>query len=672
MANPSVAMIPTGFKQGKLYSVLPEDSSGDFYFTRASAASRVNEDGLIEEDVIVGVQLIQNGTFQNGDDWVNEQNTWTLGNGRAIGNGANGGAEELQQSVLVPGETYKYSFEVENYVSGAIVLFGTGTAILADGVYSGLYTAFTDKVSFRGVNFFGDITNVEVEQFETNDIPRLDYTDGGCPVLLLEPQSTQEIEYSESFLDDYWTKSGATIEPNPATAGADQITNGDFSQGSQDWNLAGLVSIGSGVASFVDNGTNPLTSIVQNGAVVADTDYKISFDVSRYVSGGVQVVIGGANAVSDNLSQGVGTYTFYIKSGSSTNFEIKRWGAFPNFDFDITNITVQEVQGFKSPSADRPLSALKLVEDTSNSTHRIQPAVVITQATDHSISLIAKKGERKYIAFGDRNNSTNGSYAQFNLETGLVESTSAIYTTGVFSVSNAKITELSNGYYLCSATFNSDRAGVVMGIAISDAPFVGGNLDTYTYQGDGVSGLYIWGAQFEELSYSTSYMYSDGGIVTRASESCGGSGDVNDFNSEEGVLFAEVSALVNNATERHITLSDGTTNNSVKIQWGGTSNQFYYFVKVGGVVQSDIRFIVPSALDMNKVACVWKQNDFSLWINGVEVGTDILGNTFSANVLDRLSFSEGNQTLNFFGKTSQVQVFKTALSDTELQTLTTL
>ena len=52
MATPSVAMIPTGFKQGKLYSVLPEDGTGDFEFTRASAATRVNEDGLIQTEII--------------------------------------------------------------------------------------------------------------------------------------------------------------------------------------------------------------------------------------------------------------------------------------------------------------------------------------------------------------------------------------------------------------------------------------------------------------------------------------------------------------------------------------------------------------------------------------------------------------------------------------------
>ena len=47
MAKPNLALIPAA--QGtKFYSVLPSDGVGDFDFTRASAATRVNKDGLIE------------------------------------------------------------------------------------------------------------------------------------------------------------------------------------------------------------------------------------------------------------------------------------------------------------------------------------------------------------------------------------------------------------------------------------------------------------------------------------------------------------------------------------------------------------------------------------------------------------------------------------------------
>ena len=42
-------MIPSGYKEDKLYSVKPRNGDGDFTFTRASTGTRVNADGYIEE-----------------------------------------------------------------------------------------------------------------------------------------------------------------------------------------------------------------------------------------------------------------------------------------------------------------------------------------------------------------------------------------------------------------------------------------------------------------------------------------------------------------------------------------------------------------------------------------------------------------------------------------------
>ena len=49
MINPKLALIPSGYKSGKVYSILPNDATGDFDFDRASEGTRVRKDGLIEE-----------------------------------------------------------------------------------------------------------------------------------------------------------------------------------------------------------------------------------------------------------------------------------------------------------------------------------------------------------------------------------------------------------------------------------------------------------------------------------------------------------------------------------------------------------------------------------------------------------------------------------------------
>jgi hypothetical protein len=48
MSKPSLALIPTAFKAGKLYSVLPADGSGDFTVTRNGAATYLGQDGFIK------------------------------------------------------------------------------------------------------------------------------------------------------------------------------------------------------------------------------------------------------------------------------------------------------------------------------------------------------------------------------------------------------------------------------------------------------------------------------------------------------------------------------------------------------------------------------------------------------------------------------------------------
>jgi len=48
MSNPILALIPSGQKATKVYSVLPSDGSVDFTFARTGDATRVRKDGLIE------------------------------------------------------------------------------------------------------------------------------------------------------------------------------------------------------------------------------------------------------------------------------------------------------------------------------------------------------------------------------------------------------------------------------------------------------------------------------------------------------------------------------------------------------------------------------------------------------------------------------------------------
>ncbi len=74
----SLVQIPSGYKEGKLYNIKPLKDS--FEFERGSAATRVNEDGLIENSPTNGIELVTNGGFDTDSDWSTSGN-WDIGNG---------------------------------------------------------------------------------------------------------------------------------------------------------------------------------------------------------------------------------------------------------------------------------------------------------------------------------------------------------------------------------------------------------------------------------------------------------------------------------------------------------------------------------------------------------------------------------------------------------------
>ena len=70
----SLVMIPSGYKNQKVYSIKPLDGAGDLVFSRASSATRVASNGLIEK---VRTNLVlQSQAFNT---------TWALDNGGGTG-----------------------------------------------------------------------------------------------------------------------------------------------------------------------------------------------------------------------------------------------------------------------------------------------------------------------------------------------------------------------------------------------------------------------------------------------------------------------------------------------------------------------------------------------------------------------------------------------------------
>ena len=183
---------------------------------------------------------------------------------------------------------------------------------------------------------------------------------------------------------------------------------------------------------------------------------------------------------------------------------------------------------------------------------------------------------------------------------------------------------------------------------------------------------YFWGLMLEQQSYATSYIPTDGSSVTRNQDVCTNGGSLASINSTEGVLYAEIAALVEQNLTRYITISNGTSSNRIIIYITNVG-EIKFFVAVGGVTQAAKTVSGQTTTNFNKLAVSYKENDIKFYLNGVKVHTDTSALTFPINTLNVINFAASNGTSSsFYGKTKAVAVWKEALSDQELTELTTI
>jgi hypothetical protein len=258
-AQASLVLVPSLYKTSVVYAERPLDANGQLTFTRASDATRVGPDGYVEK---VRTNLVlQSNTFnttwitalatvtsgQTGYDGTN--NAWLLSKSDANG--------RVNQNITLSSSIYTFSVYAKagtdnwlflrtegaagihtayfDLVNGAVGDTSLSTASIT-AVGNGYYRcsiSFTDSLTIVRI-YVADANNdtsgtsgnilIQAAQLEVGDIatdyipttttavsvgpvsnlPRLDYpinADGsvGCPSLLLEPQRTNLLTFSESF-----------------------------------------------------------------------------------------------------------------------------------------------------------------------------------------------------------------------------------------------------------------------------------------------------------------------------------------------------------------------------------------------------------------------------------------------------------------------------------------
>ena len=314
-------------------------------------------------------------------------------------------------------------------------------------------------------------------------------------------------------------------------------------------------------------------------------------------------------------------------------------------------------------SPDGSVNADKIVEDTTaTNTHSNQQNVTVANG-DLTYSVFIKKGERTkvLIQFTDLTTGSIGVKYDLNSREEISFSSGGSWTNGSY-----KVVDYGNDWLRFEVSGTSG-AGTSVGCQV----FLLDDDGNTSYTGDGISGLYAWGFQLEQKLYATSYarnLTTGGGV--RNAETCNGAGTTAEINSQEGVLFGEISIPDADGTGVFIALSDGSISNRVVIGKNTSATDIVNFVTVGGAT-----VYVGSALNFEenqyyKIAIKWKDSDFSTYINGLNVYSQLSGSSFASGVLNELAFDSGAGGSPFYGRVKRLSVYNSALNDSQLEALT--
>ena len=155
---------------------------------------------------------------------------------------------------------------------------------------------------------------------------------------------------------------------------------------------------------------------------------------------------------------------------------------------------------------DGTYTAQKLVEDTTTGvTHFFAKTPTISgTGSIYTVSMYAKAAERTWFAIQIAGEDPNYMTAYFDLTNGLLGSVA----TGI----TATMSNSGNGWYRCSITrLKQGTASSTIGGAFCIST---SNLG-FSYNGDGTSGIYLWGAQLELGSVATTYIPTTSAVASR-------------------------------------------------------------------------------------------------------------------------------------------------------------
>jgi hypothetical protein len=345
----SLIVTPNAVKEGKLYSVIPSDGSGDMSVTRATTATRVNSAGLVE---LVPYNLVQYSEQLDNPSFWFTVNTTITPNTTIAPNGTLT-ADTLTNSStgyglfsvvsVAPSTQYTFSFYVKKGTNTSYILSVIDATTFAgiDSLdysaqvgtewvrVSTTFTTLSGTTSIRvypmrdgsstgtaflwGAQLVEGSTAKDYQKTETRlNIPRLEYSNGTCPSLLVEPQRTNVCRDSNNLSGGSWLNQTTNTTITRIQSGGpdgnafDRLVVGGASGSNQGRFVQFTTNVGSSaVYSVYVRGTGTGFIGLFNGASSPATAFTLTNEWVRY------------DAIS---TSGSGTYidwAIYVLGGST-------------------------------------------------------------------------------------------------------------------------------------------------------------------------------------------------------------------------------------------------------------------------------------------------------------------------------------------------------------------
>ena len=332
---------------------------------------------------------------------------------------------------------------------------------------------------------------------------------------------------------------------------------------------------------------------------------------------------------------------------------------FDNAAWTKTNTTIT---ANATTSPDGTANADKLIGTTTAAGHQcLQTAVAVaTLGTTYTFSVHLKAAEYGFAFIG-----LNGTafvavpYISVNLSTG------AVATTNGSPVSSSAVSA-GNGWFRVTITGTTDVAASAVSPDIRPSPDgVWANRNTAQ---DGVSGIFLWGAQTEAATFATSYIPTVASTVTRAADVAvmTGTNFSSWYNQSEGtmVAFYNTTTAVTSVSLGAFAVSDGTSNERMQIRRNTTNANTLFFVGDGGAAQYNQQ--VTAASGPYRSALAYSSSGFI----GANNGTLATAGTGTLPTVTQAEIGFGQLITRLNGHVSSITYYSQRLSDAQLQALT--